>query len=122
MILESTSPVGTTEEVEKVLKRNGAPVDKIHIAYCPERVLPYRIITELVGNDRIVGGLTTKASKLAADFYRTFVSGDIFETTARTAELCKLTENSFRDVNIIANELSLICDKEKINVWNLIDY
>ena len=85
--------------------------------YCP-----YRIITELVGNDRIVGGLTTKASKLAADFYRTFVSGDIFETTARTAELCKLTENSFRDVNIaFANELSLICDKEKINVWNLID-
>jgi UDP-N-acetyl-D-mannosaminuronic acid dehydrogenase len=96
-------------------------VAKIHVAYCPERVLPGKIMTELVENDRVVGGLTPEATKVVADFYRTFVRGAVLETEAKTAEMCKLTENSFRDVNIaFANELSLICAKEGINVWNLI--
>jgi UDP-N-acetyl-D-mannosaminuronic acid dehydrogenase len=91
------------------------------MAYCPERVLPGKIMTELVENDRVVGGVTPAATKAVADFYRTFVSGEVLETESKTAEMCKLTENSFRDVNIaFANELSLICDKEGINVWNLI--
>ena len=121
VILESTSPVGTTEQIEAILREIGAPVDEVHIAYCPERVLPGRIMIELVENDRIIGGLTNKATSAVAEFYRTFVRGTVFETNVRTAELCKLTENSFRDVNIaFANELSLICDKEEINVWDLI--
>jgi UDP-N-acetyl-D-mannosaminuronic acid dehydrogenase len=121
VILESTSPVGTTEKMQAVLSDAGVKVDEIHIAYCPERVLPGKIMTELVENDRVVGGMTTAATKAVADFYRTFVSGEVLETEAKTAEMCKLTENSFRDVNIaFANELSLICDKEGINVWNLI--
>jgi UDP-N-acetyl-D-mannosaminuronic acid dehydrogenase len=121
VILESTSPVGTTEQIEAILRDAGAPVDEVYIAYCPERVLPGRIMVELVENDRIVGGLSTRASSEVAAFYRTFVRGTVFETDAKTAELCKLTENSFRDVNIaFANELSLICDKESIDVWSLI--
>jgi UDP-N-acetyl-D-mannosaminuronic acid dehydrogenase len=121
VILESTSPVGTTEQMQEVLRGAGVVVDEVHIAYCPERVLPGKIMTELVENDRIVGGLTPTAAKAVADFYRTFVRGEVLETQARTAEMCKLTENSFRDVNIaFANELSLICDKEGINVWSLI--
>lgn len=121
VILESTSPVGTTEQIEAVLRVAGAPVDELHIAYCPERVLPGRIMAELVENDRIVGGLSAGATNAVADFYRTFVRGSVLETNAKTAELCKLTENSFRDVNIaFANELSLICDREGIDVWNLI--
>jgi UDP-N-acetyl-D-mannosaminuronic acid dehydrogenase len=91
------------------------------MAYCPERVLPGKIMTELVENDRVVGGLTPDSTKAVADFYRSFVRGAVLETDAKTAEMCKLTENSFRDVNIaFANELSMICDKEGINVWNLI--
>lgn len=121
VILESTSPVGTTEQMTEVLNQAGVDVAKVHIAYCPERVLPGRIMTELVENDRVVGGLSIEATKLVADFYRTFVRGAVLETDAKTAEMCKLTENSFRDVNIaFANELSLICAKEGINVWNLI--
>lgn len=121
VILESTSPVGTTERMQVILRESGVNVDDVHIAYCPERVLPGKIMTELVENDRIVGGVTPAATKLVADFYRSFVRGEVFETDARTAELCKLTENSFRDVNIaFANELSLICDKEGIDVWQLI--
>lgn len=121
VILESTSPVGTSEKMSAVLEGAGVDTTKISIAYCPERVLPGKIMTELVENDRVVGGLTPEATKLVADFYRTFVRGDVLETESRTAEMCKLTENSFRDVNIaFANELSLICDKEGINVWNLI--
>jgi len=109
VILESTSPVGTTEQIEVILHHAGAPVDEVYIAYCPERVLPGRIMVELVENDRIVGGLSTRATSAVAAFYRTFVRGTVFETNAKTAELCKLTENSFRDVNIaFANELSLI--------------
>jgi len=121
IILESTSPVGTTEQIQNVLLDAGVDVDEVHIAYCPERVLPGKIMTELVENDRIVGGVTARATKAVADFYRTFVRGSVLETTAKTAEMCKLTENSYRDVNIaFANELSLICDKEGINVWDLI--
>ena len=121
VILESTSPVGTTEQMQAVLREAGVDVDDIHMAYCPERVLPGKIMTELVENDRIVGGVTETATKAVADFYRTFVRGHVLETDAKTAEMCKLTENSFRDVNIaFANELSIICDKEGINVWNLI--
>jgi len=121
VILESTSPVGTTEHMQTVLREAGINTSEVHIAYCPERVLPGKIMTELVENDRVVGGVTPTATKLVADFYRTFVRGEVLETDAKTAEMCKLTENSFRDVNIaFANELSLICDKEGINVWSLI--
>ena len=121
VILESTSPVGTTQQMADELEKAGVEVDKIHMAYCPERVLPGKIMTELVENDRVVGGLTPVATQVVRDFYRTFVRGGVLETDAKTAEMCKLTENSFRDVNIaFANELSLICAKEGINVWNLI--
>lgn len=121
VILESTSPVGTTEKIAEVLGESGVDTSKISIAYCPERVLPGKIMTELVENDRVVGGLTPEATTQIADFYRTFVRGNVLETDSRTAEMCKLTENSFRDVNIaFANELSMICAKEGINVWNLI--
>ena len=121
VILESTSPVGTTQQMSEVLKAEGVDITQIHMAYCPERVLPGKIMTELVENDRVVGGLTPEATVAVAGFYRTFVRGGVLETDAKTAEMCKLTENSFRDVNIaFANELSLICAKEGINVWNLI--
>ena len=121
VILESTSPVGTTEQIQNVLRNAGVDVDEVHIAYCPERVLPGKIMTELVENDRIVGGLTLAATQAVAEFYRGFVRGEVLETDAKTAEMCKLTENSFRDVNIaFANELSLICDKEGVNVWDLV--
>jgi len=120
VILESTSPVGTTEKIEEVLKENGVNTEKLYIAHCPERVLPGKIMTELVENDRIVGGLTKEATKKVSEFYKTFVNGEILQTDAKTAELCKLTENSFRDVNIaFANELSIICDKYGIDVWEL---
>ena len=121
VILESTSPVGTTEQMEAVLHEAGVDVSQIHMAYCPERVLPGKIMTELVENDRVVGGLTPAATQAVAAFYKTFVRGAVLETDAKTAEMCKLTENSFRDVNIaFANELSMLCAKSGINVWNLI--
>jgi len=121
VILESTSPVGTTEHMSKVLEQAGVDVSKVHIAYCPERVLPGKIMSELVENDRVIGGLTVAATAAVAEFYRSFVRGQVLETEAKTAEMCKLTENSFRDVNIaFANELSMICAKEGINVWQLI--
>jgi UDP-N-acetyl-D-mannosaminuronic acid dehydrogenase len=121
VILESTSPVGTTERMAAVLGALGVDTSSISIAYCPERVLPGKIMTELVENDRVVGGLTPEATTRVADFYRSFVRGQVLETDAKTAEMCKLTENSFRDVNIaFANELSMICAKEHIDVWNLI--
>jgi len=121
VILESTSPVGTTQQMADVLRTEGVDVSQIHMAYCPERVLPGKIMTELVENDRVVGGLTPAATAVVAGLYRTFVRGCVLETDAKTAEMCKLTENSFRDVNIaFANELSLICAKEGINVWSLI--
>jgi UDP-N-acetyl-D-mannosaminuronic acid dehydrogenase len=121
VILESTSPVGTTEKVAETLQKHGVDISRVHIAHCPERVLPGQIMRELVENDRIVGGLDEKATEETAAFYKTFVSGQILQTNARTAEMAKLTENSFRDVNIaFANELSLLSDKFDINVWELI--
>ena len=121
VILESTSPVGTTGQMEAVLRDAGVDVTQIHMAYCPERVLPGKIMTELVENDRVVGGLTPEATSAVAAFYKTFVRGAVLETDAKTAEMCKLTENSFRDVNIaFANELSMLCANSGINVWNLI--
>jgi UDP-N-acetyl-D-mannosaminuronic acid dehydrogenase len=130
VILESTSPVGTTEQLAGWLAaarpdlrfppQAGEQAD-VQIAYCPERVLPGRVVHELVANDRVIGGLTTTAAQQAAVLYRTFVQGDIVATDSRTAELCKLTENSFRDVNIaFANELSIICDRLGVDVWQLI--
>lgn len=121
VILESTSPVGTTHKVEEILSQNGVDTSKIYVAHCPERVLPGKIMKELVSNDRIVGGTTDEATKATAKFYREFVEGEVLETNAKTAEMTKLTENSFRDVNIaFANELSMLCDKFNINVWELI--
>ncbi len=121
VILESTSPVGTTHMVEEILKNNGVDTSKVHIAHCPERVLPGRIMLELVQNDRIVGGLTPEATEKTAKFYESFVNGEVLRPDAKTAEMAKLTENSFRDVNIaFANELSILCDKFDINVWELI--
>nr|WP_297400104.1 UDP-N-acetyl-D-mannosamine dehydrogenase [uncultured Marinobacter sp.] len=121
VILESTSPVGTTEKVAQTLRDSGVDTGAIHIAHCPERVLPGHIMRELVENDRIVGGITPEASEKVAAFYRTFVTGEVLVTDARTAEMAKLTENSFRDVNIaFANELSLLSDKFGIDVWELI--
>jgi UDP-N-acetyl-D-mannosaminuronic acid dehydrogenase len=122
VILESTSPVGTTAAMTQVLGELGVNVSKIHIAYCPERVLPGKIMTELVENDRVVGGMTSSASEAVADFYKTFVRGEVIQTDAPTAEMCKLAENSYRDVNIAyANELSLICANAGINVTKLIE-
>ena len=121
VILESTSPVGTTDKVAEVLQEKEVDISKVHIAHCPERVLPGQIMRELVENDRIVGGINPASTKAAAEFYRTFVSGTVLETDARTAEMSKLTENSYRDVNIaFANELSILSDKFGINVWELI--
>tara|TARA_Y100000389_G_scaffold83167_1_gene79717 strand:+ start:11774 stop:13024 length:1251 start_codon:yes stop_codon:yes gene_type:complete len=121
IILESTSPVGTTQKMQQTLIDSGTNLEGIHIAYCPERVLPGKIMTELVENDRIVGGLTSISTKKVVDFYRSFVRGKIYETDAKTAEMCKLAENSFRDINIAyANELSMICAKQDIDIWNLI--
>ena len=121
VILESTSPVGTTHKIADVLKKNGVDISKICIAHCPERVLPGQIMQELVENDRIVGGISKASTKETAEFYRTFVNGRVLETDAKTAEMAKLTENSYRDVNIaFANELSILCDKFGIDVWELV--
>lgn len=130
VILESTSPVGTTEKMVQWLALarpdlrfplEGSTEIDVHIAYCPERVLPGHVVRELVENDRIIGGLSDACSKRAAEVYRIFVEGELLFTNARTAEMSKLTENAFRDVNIaFANELSLISDKLGINVWELI--
>lgn len=123
VILESTSPVGTTQScVANILKDHGLDTtSEVFVAHCPERVLPGRILIELIQNDRIVGGINPASTQKASQFYREFVSGEVLETDAKTAELSKLTENSFRDVNIaFANELSVICDQEHIDVWELI--
>jgi len=121
VILESTSPVGTTDKVEEVLKEEGIDTSKVYIAHCPERVLPGQIMRELVENDRIVGGTTLEATEKTVEFYKTFVDGEVLSTDAKTAEMAKLTENSFRDTNIaFANELSILCDKFGIDVWELI--
>jgi UDP-N-acetyl-D-mannosaminuronic acid dehydrogenase len=122
VVLESTSPVGTTRRISEIFRNEGVETGKIHIAYCPERVLPGKIMTELVENDRVIGGLTPEATEQASAFYKTFVKGAVLETDAATAEMCKLAENSYRDVNIaFANELSLICSNAGIDVWKLIE-
>ena len=131
VILESTSPVGSTQIVAdiiakirpelKVASEDSEECD-VYVAYCPERVLPGKIMSELVNNDRIVGGINRISAEKAADIYAVFVKGELLKTNARTAEMSKLTENAFRDVNIaFANELSLICDRLKIDVWELIE-
>ncbi|MBF0524341.1 MAG: UDP-N-acetyl-D-mannosamine dehydrogenase, partial [Deltaproteobacteria bacterium] len=137
LILESTSPVGTTEKMARWLtdlrpdliipsrrmeQSSLPPREQIYLAHCPERVLPGKILQELVTNDRIIGGLDTPSAIRAGDFYNTFVAGEVLATDSRTAELCKLAENSFRDVNIaFANELSIICERLDIDPWTLID-
>ncbi len=122
IILESTSPVGTTRKIYDLIETSGVDIEKVSIAYCPERVLPGKIIQELINNDRIVGGVNKKSTEIISDFYETFVNGNVLRTSDKTAEMCKLAENSFRDINIAyANELSMICDKNNINVWELID-
>ena len=122
-VIESTSPIGTTEMMANIIFTERPELkDKIHIAYCPERVLPGNVIYELVHNDRVIGGLTPESTDKAIEFYSQFVKGELHKTNSRTAEMCKLTENSSRDVQIaFANELSLICDKAGINVWELIN-
>lgn len=122
-IIESTSPVGTTEKMAQLIYTERPELkDNIHIAYCPERVLPGNVIYELVHNDRVIGGIDAESTEKAIAFYRQFVKGELHKTNARTAEMCKLTENSSRDVQIaFANELSIICDKADIDVWELID-
>ena len=130
VVLESTSPVGTTEDLARWLERarpdlsfpqNAGEASDVRIAYCPERVLPGKVMQELLINDRIIGGITPACSEAAKTLYNVFVEGNCLVTNARTAEMCKLTENSFRDVNIaFANELSVICDRIGINVWELI--
>jgi UDP-N-acetyl-D-mannosaminuronic acid dehydrogenase len=134
-IIESTSPIGTTEKMARLivskrpdLLNNADEVFdpqsskmKISMAYCPERVLPGNVMYELVHNDRVIGGLNRESTVKACEFYSTFVKGELHQTNARTAEMCKLTENASRDVQIaFANELSIICDKAGINPWELI--
>ena len=121
-VIESTSPVGTTDKMEALIfEKRPELKGKIFIAYCPERVLPGNVIYELVHNDRVIGGINPESTEKAMEFYGQFVQGTLHKTNAKTAEMCKLTENSSRDVQIaFANELSLICDKAGINVWELI--
>jgi UDP-N-acetyl-D-mannosaminuronic acid dehydrogenase len=122
-VIESTSPVGTTDKMTQIIfKERPELKGKINIAYCPERVLPGKVIYELEHNDRVIGGLDKQSTKAAQNFYRHFVKGELHATNAKTAEMCKLVENSSRDVQIaFANELSMICDKADINVWELIN-
>ena len=121
-IIESTSPVGTTDKMKKLIYSSRPELDgTIHIAYCPERVLPGKIMHELVENERVIGGVDAISTQKAITFYRKYVRGKLHATNSRTAEICKLVENSSRDVQIaFANELSLICDEANINVWELI--
>jgi UDP-N-acetyl-D-mannosaminuronic acid dehydrogenase len=129
VILESTSPVGTTERIRDIISElrpdllpKAPSPSPVFIAHCPERVLPGQILRELVDNDRIIGGINRASAEKAQELYKSFCSGNIFLTDAKTAEMAKLTENSFRDMNIaFANELSLICDRLGINVWELIE-
>jgi UDP-N-acetyl-D-mannosaminuronic acid dehydrogenase len=130
VVLESTSPVGSTELMARWLAderpdlkfpHQTGDIADVNIAYCPERVLPGAVVRELVQNDRVIGGMTARCAERARDLYRTFVQGDCLISDARTAEMTKLTENAFRDVNIaFANELSMICEKIGIDVWELI--
>lgn len=123
VIIESTSPVLTTERMAQIILEERPELkDAIHIAYCPERVLPGNALEEMVKNDRVIGGIDNQSTKKAIEFYSLFVEGKLHPTNARTAEMCKLVENASRDVQIaFANELSIICDKANINVWKLIE-
>jgi UDP-N-acetyl-D-mannosaminuronic acid dehydrogenase len=131
VILESTSPIGTTEQISELIGQlrpdlavptRAEENADIAVAYCPERVLPGHILAELVSNDRCIGGITPRCARRVQRFYKMFVRGTCYTSTARTAELVKLTENSFRDTNIaFANELSLICDRFNIDVWEVIE-
>lgn len=122
-VIESTSPVGTTDKMMRLIFGLRPELEgKIFIAYCPERVLPGNVVYELVHNDRVIGGINPESTEKAIEFYSLFVQGKLHKTNCKTAEMCKLTENSSRDVQIaFANELSLICDKAGINVWELIE-
>ncbi|ANW97392.1 UDP-N-acetyl-D-mannosaminuronic acid dehydrogenase [Wenyingzhuangia fucanilytica] len=122
-IIESTSPIGTTEKMRALIHSERPELkDEIYMAYCPERVLPGNVMYELVHNDRVIGGVNQASTEKAIAFYKNYVKGELHPTNARTAEMCKLVENSSRDVQIaFANELSLICDKANINVWDLIN-
>ncbi len=122
-IIESTSPIGTTEAMMSLIYSERPELEEdIYFAYCPERVLPGNVMYELVNNDRVIGGIDEASTEKAVNFYKEFIKGDLHRTNARTAEMCKLVENSSRDVQIaFANELSLICDKADINVWELIE-
>lgn len=130
IVLESTSPPGTTEKLAeqiaslrpdvKIASASDSQRCDVHVAYCPERVLPGRILTELLENDRVIGGITPTCSERAIELYRIFCKGEMLKTSARTAELCKLAENAFRDVNIaFANELARVCERLGINVWEM---
>lgn len=122
-IIESTSPIGTTEKMKNLIyDQRPELTDQLFIAYCPERVLPGNVMYELVHNDRVIGGIDDVSTDKAVAFYAKYVKGALHKTNARTAEMCKLVENSSRDVQIaFANELSLICDKADVNVWELIE-
>jgi UDP-N-acetyl-D-mannosaminuronic acid dehydrogenase len=122
-IIESTCPVGTTEKIADLIYNQRPDLkEKLYIAYCPERVLPGNVMYELVNNERVIGGIDMESTDKACEFYKFFVNGELHKTNAKTAEMCKLTENASRDVQIaFANELSLICDKAGINVWELIN-
>lgn len=122
VIIESTCPIGTTEKMKDlIVSKKPELKDKIYLAYCPERVLPGKILYELVYNDRVIGGVDLPSTEKAAEFYSLFVKGNLHKTNARTAEMCKLSENAYRDLNIaFANELSILCDKFGIDVWELI--
>lgn len=132
IIIESTSPVGTVEQIVSLvaelrpdleISKSRAEISDIHFVHCPERVLPGKIIRELVENDRVIGGYTPESAQQAAELYRSFVSGELLLTDDKTAEMTKLVENAYRDVNIaFANELSMICDQLDINVWSLIEF
>ncbi len=121
VILESTSPIGTTKKILEIFQQRTNVSESIYVAYCPERVIPGNIISELVNNDRVVGGVNKESTRIVADFYRIFVEGAVVETNSETAEMCKLSENSFRDINIaFANELSLLADNLNIDINELI--
>lgn len=121
-VIESTSPVGTTEKMRDLIwSKRPELKDRIYMAYCPERVLPGNVAHELIHNDRVIGGISPESTEKAKDFYSQFVQGELHSTDSRTAEMCKLTENASRDVQIaFANELSLVCAKAGINVWELV--